>query len=104
MKYRVDIVLTSRKDFEQKFIKEDFDDRIKAEEKRKEILNTIPNGFYASWNKCFPVIICDCGEEVECINFTNTCECGRDYNFAGSLLASREQWGCETGENWQDCY
>lgn len=50
------------------------------------------------------IVKCSCGEEVECRNFTNTCECGKDYNFAGQLLAPREQWGWETGEHWTDCY
>jgi len=30
--------------------------------------------------------LCDCGEEVELLGFTNTCECGRDYNMEGQLL------------------
>ena len=50
------------------------------------------------------VIVC-CGEELECEAFTNTCDhCGADYNFAGQLLAPREQWGEETGEHWSECY
>ena len=51
-----------------------------------------------------PVVTCSCGEEVICDRFTNTCDCGADYNFAGSLLADRNQWGEETVESWQDCY
>jgi hypothetical protein len=52
-----------------------------------------------------PVIRCECGDEVLCEDFTNTCDrCGADYNFNGSLLAPRSQWGEETGERWQDCY
>jgi hypothetical protein len=43
-------------------------------------------------------IRCACGREVELGHFTNTCPCGRDYNWNGSLLATREQWGDETGE------
>lgn len=36
--------------------------------------------------------------------FTNTCSmCGADYNGSGQLLASRSQWGEETGEHWSDC-
>ena len=46
--------------------------------------------------------LCDCGQEVELGNFTNTCECGRDYNSGGQLLAPRENWGSETGEHWSD--
>ena len=37
-----------------------------------------------------------------CDSFTNTCECGRDYSFDGSLLAPRSQWGYETGETASD--
>lgn len=43
-------------------------------------------------------IKCVCGEEVELHNFTNTCDCGRDYNMSGQLLADRSQWGWDTGE------
>ena len=49
------------------------------------------------------VITCACGKDVECPDFTNTCECGIDYNFAGARLADRSQWGEETGEHWTDC-
>jgi len=49
------------------------------------------------------LIRCDCGEELETSDFTNTCpECGRDYNWNGDLLASRSQWGEETGEHLAD--
>ena len=51
-----------------------------------------------------PIVTCTCGRKVECPNFTNTCDCGADYNFAGQLLAPRDQWGEETGEHWFDCY
>lgn len=54
--------------------------------------------------KVYPVAECSCGAEVVCFSFTNTCDCGRDYNFSGQLLEDRSQWGEETGENWQDCY
>jgi hypothetical protein len=48
---------------------------------------------------------CECGEEIPCYEFTNTCAaCGRDYNMSGTLLAPRSQWGEETGESWRDCY
>ena len=44
-----------------------------------------------------------CGKWMECDGFTNTCEeCGADYNWAGQRLASREQWGEETGESLSD--
>jgi hypothetical protein len=46
-----------------------------------------------------------CGSWMQCLNFTNTCdECGADFNFAGQRLASRSQWGEETGEDWWECY
>ena len=45
---------------------------------------------------------CDCGAELEIPNFTNTCECGADYNSSGQRLAPREQWGEETGESFSD--
>lgn len=45
---------------------------------------------------------CSCGEEVTLDHFTNTCDCGRDYNSSGQLLAPRSQWGEETGESLGD--
>lgn len=45
---------------------------------------------------------CECGREVSLDGFTNTCECDRDYNSAGQLLAPRSQWGEETGEYLSD--
>ena len=47
-------------------------------------------------------IICTCGRKVYCEGFTTTCDCGRDYNWNGTLLAPREQWGEETGECLSD--
>ncbi len=47
---------------------------------------------------------CSCGEEVILSGFTNTCECGIDYDINGHRLAPRSQWGEETGEHWSDCY
>lgn len=48
---------------------------------------------------------CNCGCEVVLDSFTNTCDgCERDYNMSGQQLASRSQWGEETGEHWTDCY
>jgi hypothetical protein len=49
------------------------------------------------------ILKCECGEEVEFHEFTNTCDkCGRDYDYNGRLLAPRSQWGEETGETWQE--
>ena len=46
---------------------------------------------------------CDvCSREVVLGGFTNTCDCGADYNGSGQLLAPREQWGEETGESVAD--
>lgn len=51
------------------------------------------------------ILLCDCGEHVYLTSFTNTCDkCETDYNIQGNRLASRSQWGYETGENWTDCY
>lgn len=47
--------------------------------------------------------LCDCcGAEVSLGRFTNTCDCGADYNGSGDLLAPRSQWGEETGESVSD--
>ncbi len=47
--------------------------------------------------------LCDlCNRKVYLDGFTNTCDCGADYNMNGSLLASREFWGEETGEHISD--
>lgn len=45
---------------------------------------------------------CDCGARVALVGFTNGCDCGRDYNRSGQLLAPRSQWGEETGEHPAD--
>lgn len=47
-------------------------------------------------------IRCECGSQLICSDFTNTCYCKRDYNIGGSLLAPRAQWGEETGESVSD--
>lgn len=47
--------------------------------------------------------LCDeCGERVCLDGFTNTCDCGADYNMSGQRLADRSQWGEETGETLAD--
>lgn len=55
-------------------------------------------------HKGYTVVTCDCGKEIECHHFTNTCNCGADYNHSGQRLATRRQWGEETNEHWMDCY
>lgn len=44
----------------------------------------------------------NCARHVSLSGFTNTCECGADYNASGQALAHRSQWGEETGENASD--
>jgi len=58
------------------------------------------------WTYREPAVgVCEeCGEEVALAHFTNTCECGADYNSSGQRLAPRSQWGEETGEAWYECY
>ncbi len=47
--------------------------------------------------------LCVCGQQVALGGMTNTCHgCGKDYNWNGTLLAPREQWGEETGEHPDD--
>lgn len=49
--------------------------------------------------KLVKTIKCACGRSVAIYNqMTNSCDCGADYNWSGSRLAPREQWGEETGE------
>lgn len=44
--------------------------------------------------------ICDaCKRRVHLDGFTNSCECGADYNMSGQRLADRSQWGEDTGES-----
>jgi hypothetical protein len=43
-----------------------------------------------------------CNQEVVLGSFTNTCNCGTEYNICGQQLASREDWGEETGETGDD--
>ena len=45
---------------------------------------------------------CPCGRTVELGHFTSTCACGRDYNWNGTELAPRSQWGEDTGESYAD--
>lgn len=66
------------------------------------------NYFESYTESDFFTITCKkCSKPVE-INkkrFTSTCSnCEADYNGQGELLASREQWGEETGEHWTYCY
>jgi hypothetical protein len=35
---------------------------------------------------------CECNGIVKLEDFTNTCQCGREYNSSGQLLSPRSQW------------
>lgn len=56
------------------------------------------------WTYTEPAVgLCNyCNQEVVLHGFTNTCECGVDYDSSGNELAPRSQWGEETGECWFD--
>jgi hypothetical protein len=72
------------------------------ESARPESMNRIFPDVDGSEGRNVKLKRCDCGRDVECCDFTNTCECGADYNWAGQRLAPREQWGEETGEHYSD--
>jgi len=58
---------------------------------------------YGKWQHDPAVGECNrCKREVVLHGFTNTCECGADYNMSGQQLADRSQWGEETGESLSD--
>lgn len=44
----------------------------------------------------------DCHRLVALPNFTNTCVCGAEYNWAGQRLGRRADWGIETNEHPTD--
>jgi hypothetical protein len=106
MKHVVDIAITNAETGEITCLDQrEFETIEEAQEARENIISKLPDNCYAHFNKLFKRIVCECGEQVDCLNFTNTCDgCDSDYNFCGDLLAPREQWGCETGENPSDCY
>ncbi|WP_306010093.1 hypothetical protein [Bacillus sp. MMSF_3328] len=64
---------------------------------------TLDHKEWEHYHKAKTLVKCECGDVVECLQFTNTCRCGRDFNFNGEILVPREQWGEETGEQWWDC-
>lgn len=105
VKYLVELATTDRITGEIKFYEElQLDSMAEANDKLMTMLGDLTDREYPHFKKITPVIKCDCGKEVYCTSFTNTCECGADYNFNGDRLAPREQWGEETGEHWTDCY
>ena len=61
-------------------------------------------GHWVNKMPAYTLVKCDCGRKVECSGFTTTCDCGRDYNWNGTQLADRSQWGEDTDEHWTDCY
>lgn len=79
-----------------------------ARENLRKCLNgehrVIDRGIIEHQSSCHHPAIgeCPCGDEVILSNFTNSCDCGRDYNMSGQELAPREQWGSETGESLAD--
>lgn len=44
------------------------------------------------------VIRCQCGKPLTLCDSETVCNCGREFNLCGQLLAPRSQWGEETGE------
>lgn len=54
------------------------------------------------WVRARTEVLC-CGNWLDCSNFTNTCECGTDYNMSGQMLAPRSQWGEVEGDQPSDC-
>ena len=102
--YEIDIAIINRTTDECENISEQCNTREEAEDRKREILDAMPEDCYPTWKKVYPVVKC-CGQDVPCMNFTNTCDtCGTDYNFNGDQLAPRSHWGEETGESWEECY
>lgn len=74
-----------------------------AKNVREETMQVLNPYTFSTYEKLVTIVECDCGEEIECSRFTNTCyECRIDYNDSGDQLAPREHWGEETGESWTD--
>lgn len=72
-------------------------------ESREEAENWMEKHHPDAGFQCFDYTTCQyCGAKVYLSGFTNTCDCGADYNGFGELLAPRSQWGAETGETVSD--
>lgn len=100
------LIFVSRNEESHNLIKDiirDFTDRGEAEKEQDRLIDNIQFKEEAISCKVNPFIICECGKEVVCSCFTNTCNCGLEYNFAGQLLSPRDKWGYETGECSCDC-
>jgi hypothetical protein len=56
------------------------------------------------WRCIHPAVgLCDhCQSQVSLEGFTNTCECGADFNMSGQILSHRSNWGNDTGESIDD--
>jgi len=105
MEYVVSIAYTNKETYDVTCLKDKtFKNSEDAFNEREMIINSLPENCYSHYNKVYPRVKCHCGKMVDCMDFTNTCDCERDYNFNGDLLASRSQWGEETGEHWTECY
>ncbi len=100
MRYCADVVIHRSGALEPRVVRRLFDDKGSAHEFRSKVLGELQEDDSATFAKVYPVLQCPCGEDVECLAFTNTCGCGADYNFNGARLAPRSQWGEETGESW----
>jgi len=62
---------------------------------------------HESWTYWEPTVIrCQCGRNLSLdSSWANTCDCGREYNGFGQLLAPRSQWFDEDpGENEADVF
>lgn len=61
------------------------------------------NRYGGGFRREHAVYECDCCHApVECDRFTNTCDCGADYNMSGQRLADRSQWFDGTDECMAD--
>ncbi len=101
--YFLDVVIHKPGVLEPRSVSGKYGTRQEAVEAKLRILSEMEQDEYSTWKKAYPVVQCSCGEEVDCLEFTNTCErCRKDYNFNGALLAPRHQWGEETGEHWSE--
>lgn len=66
-----------------------------------EIIRREPIGWGRNPTRMYPVVKCDCGQEVHCTDaWANVCDCNREYSASGHRLAPRSQWGEETGESF----
>lgn len=67
----------------------DLDDALKESGDMCRFYEEITHDEYNELNN---IHVCGCGKEVHCHSFTNYCECGEMYNFAGQHLAPINEW------------